>query len=121
MLDQDLAEMYSVKTKQLKRQVKRNIDRFPKGFMFTLTAKEFENLRSQIGTSSWGCTRYMPMAFTEQGVKKRIVREDPNKANGRSAYNQPEQLFYPIITLLRRVLFLCNNLKSTPILPALRK
>ncbi len=68
MLDQDLAEMYSVETKQLKRQVKRNIDRFPKDFMFELTAKEFENLRSQIGTSSWGGTRYMPMAFTEQGV-----------------------------------------------------
>lgn len=68
MLDHDLAEMYSVETKQLKRQVKRNIDRFPKDFMFELTTKEFENLRSQIGTSSWGGTRYMPMAFTEQGV-----------------------------------------------------
>lgn len=68
MLDQDLAEMYGVETKQLKRQVKRNIDRFPKDFMFTLTPKEFENLRSQVGTSSWGGTRYMPMAFTEQGV-----------------------------------------------------
>ena len=68
MLDQDLAEMYSVETKQLKRQVKRNIDRFPKDFMFALTEKQFENLRSQFGTSSWGGTRYMPMAFTEQGV-----------------------------------------------------
>jgi hypothetical protein len=68
MLDQDLAEMYGVETKQLKRQVKRNIDRFPKDFMFILTAKELENLRSQIGTTSWGGTRYMPMAFTEQGV-----------------------------------------------------
>jgi hypothetical protein len=68
MIDQDLSEMYGVETKQLKRQVKRNIDRFPKDFMFELTKKEFENLRSQIGTSSWGGTRYMPMAFTEQGV-----------------------------------------------------
>jgi ORF6N domain len=68
MIDQDLAVMYNVDTKQLKRQVKRNIERFPKDFMFELTAKEFENLRSQIGTSSWGGTRYMPMAFTEQGV-----------------------------------------------------
>lgn len=68
MLDQDLAEMYAVETKQLKRQVKRNTERFPKDFMFELTKKEFENLRSQIGTSSWGGTRYMPMAFTEQGV-----------------------------------------------------
>ena len=68
MLDKDLSEMYGVETKQLKRQVKRNIDRFPKDFMFELTTKEFENLRSQIGTSSWGGTRYSPMAFTEQGV-----------------------------------------------------
>ncbi|MEN9598563.1 MAG: hypothetical protein RL596_874 [Bacteroidota bacterium] len=41
---------------------------YVRDFMFTLTAKEFENLRSQVGTSSWGGTRYMPMAFTEQGV-----------------------------------------------------
>jgi hypothetical protein len=68
MLDRDLSEMYGVETKQLKRQVKRNIDRFPKDFMFELTTKEFENLRSQIGTPSWGGTRYSPMAFTEQGV-----------------------------------------------------
>jgi ORF6N domain len=68
MLDKDLAEMYGVETKQLKRQVKRNIDRFPKDFMFELKVNEFENLRSQIGTSSWGGTRYLPLAFTEQGV-----------------------------------------------------
>jgi hypothetical protein len=68
MLDKDLAEMYGVETKQLKRQVKRNMDRFPKDFMFTLTSKEVANLRSQIGTSSWGGTRYIPMVFTEQGV-----------------------------------------------------
>jgi ORF6N domain len=68
MLDKDLAEMYKVETKQLKRQVKRNVERFPKDFMFQLTTKEVENLRSQIGTSSWGGTRYAPMAFTEQGV-----------------------------------------------------
>ena len=75
MLDRDLAAMYGVETKQLKRQVKRNIERFPKDFMFELTKKEFENLRCQIDTSSfpfdkagWGGTRYMPMAFTEQGV-----------------------------------------------------
>ena len=68
MLDADLAGMYGVETKQLKRQVKRNTERFPKDFMFELTKKEFENLRYQIGTSSWGGVRYMPMAFTEQGV-----------------------------------------------------
>src|SRR5579872_1175806 len=68
MLDEDLADLYDVETKQLKRQVRRNMDRFPDDFMFELTKEEFENLRSQIGTSSWGGVRYMPMAFTEQGV-----------------------------------------------------
>ena len=68
MLDYDLAELYGVETKQLKRQVKRNIKRFPEGFMFQLTSQEFKNLRCQFGTSSWGGTRYHPMAFTEHGV-----------------------------------------------------
>jgi len=56
ILDQDLAEMYGVETKHLKRQVKRNKDRFPKDFMFEFTKKEYENLRSQMGTSRWGGT-----------------------------------------------------------------
>ncbi|MFV8332222.1 ORF6N domain-containing protein [Flavobacterium sp. GSP14] len=68
MLDKDLSELYAVENKQLKRQVRRNIERFPDDFMFELNQVEFDNLRSQIGTSSWGGTRYMPMAFTEQGV-----------------------------------------------------
>ncbi|HEY8967557.1 MAG TPA: ORF6N domain-containing protein, partial [Puia sp.] len=68
MLDRDLAELYGVETKQLKRQVRRNIDRFPDDFMFELNEDEFENLRCQIGTSNWGGDRYLPMAFTEQGV-----------------------------------------------------
>ncbi len=68
ILDSDLSELYQVETKQLKRQVKRNIERFPEDFMFELTKEEFENLRSQFGTSSWGGTRYMPLAFTEQGI-----------------------------------------------------
>jgi hypothetical protein len=59
-----------VETKQLKRQVRRNIERFPHDFMFELNKEELENLRSQIGFSSWGWggSRYLPMAFTEQGV-----------------------------------------------------
>ena len=52
MLDRDLAELYGVETKQLKRAVKRNISRFPDDFMFELIQAEFNNLRSQIGTSS---------------------------------------------------------------------
>ena len=68
MIDKDLAFLYAVETKVLKRQVRRNITRFPQDFMFELTQKEFSDLRSQIDTSSWGGTRYVPMAFTEQGV-----------------------------------------------------
>jgi hypothetical protein len=68
MLDFDLARLYEIETKILKRAVNRNIDRFPQDFMFQLTAKEFENLRYQIGTSSWGGTRYLPYAFTQEGV-----------------------------------------------------
>lgn len=68
MLDMDLAELYGVETKQLKRAVRRNNLRFPLDFMFELTQYEFEILRSQIGTSSWGGVRYPPMAFSEQGV-----------------------------------------------------
>jgi hypothetical protein len=68
MLDFHLAELYEVETKVLKQAVKRNIKRFPDDFMFVLTKNEFDNLRSQIVTSSYGGHRYMPFAFTEQGV-----------------------------------------------------
>ena len=68
MLDFELSELYETETKQLKRQVRRNIERFPDDFMFELTIAEFTDLRSQFGTSSWGGSRYRPMAFTEQGV-----------------------------------------------------
>ncbi len=68
MIDEDLAAMYGVETRRLNEQVKRNIKRFPKDFMFTLTQKEYENLKSQNATSSWGGRRKLPNAFTEQGV-----------------------------------------------------
>ena len=68
LIDRDLAELYCVETKHLIQAVKRNIERFPKDFMFQLSKLEFENLRSQIVTSSWGGRRYQPYAFTEQGV-----------------------------------------------------
>lgn len=68
MLDKDLAELYDVTTGNLNKAVKRNIKRFPNDFLFQLTTKEFENLIFQIGISSWGGTRRMPYAFTEQGV-----------------------------------------------------
>ena len=83
MLNFDLAEMYDIETRVLNQAVKRNIGRFPKDFMFQLTKKEWEslrsqfvilektgsgNLKSQIVTSSWGGVRKLPYAFTEHGV-----------------------------------------------------
>jgi phage regulator Rha-like protein len=68
MLDRDLAEMYGVETRVLNQSIKRNLNRFPKDFMFQLSEKEFKNLISQNVTSSWGGTRKLPYAFTEQGV-----------------------------------------------------
>ena len=68
MLDFDLADMYGVETRRLNEQVKRNIERFPEDFMFQLTKGEWEILKSQIATSSWGGTRKLPYAFTENGV-----------------------------------------------------
>ena len=68
ILDFELAELYGVETKVLKRAVKRNIERFPSDFMFELRNEEVVDLRRQIGTSSWGGSRYLPFAFTEQGV-----------------------------------------------------
>ncbi len=68
LFDFDLSDLYGVETSQLKRAVRRNIDRFPDDFMFQLTKGEMEVLRCQFGTSSWGGRRYRPFAFTEQGV-----------------------------------------------------
>lgn len=69
MLDNDLAELYGVETRRLNEQVKRNIGRFPIDFMFRLkVACQFENLKSQIATSSWGGRRKLPYAFSEHGL-----------------------------------------------------
>jgi len=70
ILDSDLARLYGVETKQLNRAVKRNLDRFPNDFMFRLTNEEVEALRCQFGTSnkSRGGRRYLPYAFTQEGV-----------------------------------------------------
>ena len=71
MIDRDLAELYGVETKQLKRQVRRNIDRFPEDFMFELSDEELLDWRRQFGTSNEGDKmglRYAPYVFTEQGV-----------------------------------------------------
>ena len=68
MLDFDLAEIYGYTTKRFNEQVQRNIEKFDDDFMFKLTQDEFLNLRSQFATSSWGGKRYLPYAFTEEGI-----------------------------------------------------
>ena len=68
MLDFDLAELYGIETKYLKRSVKNNIRRFPPDFMFELTKEEFDSLRCNFSTSKRGGIRYMPFAFSEHGV-----------------------------------------------------
>jgi len=68
ILDFELAKLYGSETKRLKESVRRNSKRFPIDFMFELTHDEWTNLRSQNASSSWGGQRYLPFAFTEQGV-----------------------------------------------------
>ena len=68
LLDKDLAMLYRVEIKRLMESIKRHKSRFPEDFMFQLNPQEYENLRSQIATSSWGGRRYLPYVFTEQGV-----------------------------------------------------
>ena len=68
MLDKDLAEMYRVEVRVLNQSVKRNMIRFPEDFMFQLTEEEWQHLKSQFVTSSWGGARKLPFVFTEQGV-----------------------------------------------------
>jgi len=68
MLDKHLADMYGVNTKSINLAVKRNIKRFPLDFMFQLSNEEFQDLRLQFETSSWGGRRYLPYVFTEHGI-----------------------------------------------------
>ncbi|MES0491627.1 MAG: ORF6N domain-containing protein [Leptospirales bacterium] len=68
MFDFDLAELYGVENKRLNEQVRRNIKRFPEDFMFQIRREEFIDLKSQFATSSWGGTRKLPFAFTQNGI-----------------------------------------------------
>ncbi len=73
ILDSDLAMLYGVETKNIKRQVKRNLSRFPEDFMMELTREEYNSLRCQNGTIEKGRgehSKYLPFAFTENGVDK---------------------------------------------------
>ena len=78
MLDMHLAELYGVKTKALNQAVQRNRERFPQDFMFQLSISEVDRLRSQFVTSNRGGRRYLPFAFTEQGVAmlSSVLRSD---------------------------------------------
>jgi len=105
MMDKDLAELYGVPTKQLTRQVRRNIDRFPADFMFQLSNKEVAILRCQIGTSSWGGSRYLPYAFTEQGIAM-----ISSVLNSKQAINVNIQIMRAFVTL-RRMVITCEGLK----------
>jgi hypothetical protein len=69
MLDNDLAELYGVETKRLKEQVRRNIERFPKDFMFELSVEEYQHIKSQsTQLGRGGHSKYRPFVFTEHGV-----------------------------------------------------
>ncbi|HUO14092.1 MAG TPA: ORF6N domain-containing protein [Verrucomicrobiae bacterium] len=82
ILDADLAELYGVPVKQLNQQIKRNRNRFPADFLFTLTKPEYETLRSHFVTSnsSRGGRRYLPHAFTEHGAIMAATVLNSNRA-----------------------------------------
>jgi phage regulator Rha-like protein len=120
MLDFDLAALYEVETKRLNEAVKRNILRFPKDFMFQLTKEEFESLRfqietsnsdqnplrSQIATSNRGGVRYLPYAFTEQGVAMLS-----GVLNSEKAINMNIAIMRAFVEI-RRIVFKQNDLKE---------
>jgi len=106
MLDRDLAELYGVPTKSLKQAVRRNMGRFPEDFMFELTKKEFDNLRSQSVTSSHGGSRYLPMVFTEQGIAMLSSVLNSDKAI------QMNIQIIRIFTKIRRLVLENNDLKK---------
>ena len=88
ILDSDLAQLYGVETRRLNEQVRRNIDKFLEDFMFQLTKEEFDNLKSQIATSSsgWGGRRKQPFVFTEHGALQAANVLNSSQANKMSVY-----------------------------------
>lgn len=81
MLDFELAEIYGYSTKTFNQQMKNNAEKFDEDFRFRLTKDEKANLRSKNLTSSWGGSRYLPYAFTEQGIYMLMtaILEDPDR------------------------------------------
>ena len=90
MLDRDLAELYGVENKRLGEQVKRNVSKFPSDFMFQLSKKETEDLRSQFATANLSTkSRVLPTVFTEHGVLMLANVLNSEKANhGKHSYHQ---------------------------------
>ena len=88
ILDSDLAALYGVETRRLNEQVRRNIEKFPEDFMFQLTKAEFDNLKSQIATSSsgWGGRRKTPRVYTERGALQAANVLNSKQANKRSVF-----------------------------------
>lgn len=88
ILDADLAKLYGGETRRLNEQVRRNIEKFPDDFMFQLTKEEFENLKSQIATSSsgWGGRRKLPFVFTENGALQAANVLNSSQANKMSVF-----------------------------------
>jgi hypothetical protein len=88
ILDSDLAELYGVETRRLNEQVRRNIEKFPDDFMFQLTKEEYDNLKSQIATSSsgWGGRRKPPLVFTEHGALQAANVLNSAQANKMSVF-----------------------------------
>ncbi|MFO7785746.1 MAG: ORF6N domain-containing protein [Desulfatiglandales bacterium] len=88
ILDSELAALYGVETRRLNEQVRRNIDKFPEDFMFQLTKEEFDDLRSQIATSSsgWGGRRKPPLVFTEHGALQAGNVLNSDQANKMSVF-----------------------------------
>jgi len=88
IMDSALAELYGVETRRLNEQVRRNIEKFPEDFMFQLTSDEFQNLKSQIATSSskWGGRRKLPLVFTEHGALQAANVLNSSQANKMSVF-----------------------------------
>ncbi len=86
ILDSDLAALYGVETRRLNEQVRRNADKFPEDFMFQLSNEEFNNLKSQIATSSWGGRRKLPLVFTEHGALQAANVLNSDQANKMSVF-----------------------------------
>jgi len=116
ILDNDLAAMYGVEPRALNQAVKRNLERFPRDFMFQLSAEEVDLLRSQNVISSWGGRRYLSYAFTEQGVAMlRHSRVDGSGDEAEKAHRLPNgtNMTEPAESFIRS-LFVINSRACGP-------